>query len=327
MKKLLYIFVFLLIISCDSSDSEGALPVETPNETMVLDATGTLAEETIEEAKKIIFGRWNLSNNAVGGGLRPAIVTTSIVANSTSCEFEFIEFTDDDYILEFDLDGESIAAFGSYVLNEDSDGFVTSVDLYYEVEGLDIIIATLTDIIVTEQNNEFTATFTIELQIPDSFEICNNLEGTYNGQKEEPMDETNSADANSNHFRLLKTWTLVSIIEEGGNDITSDFTDDICLVYNEATGVDDYIVGCTPTTKLTLTFSTYGTYTFVETGSSEGTYVDTDTWEWSDESQTAFYVGELDELFLITIESLNESDVVFSAEEDGKKLFYTFSIL
>jgi hypothetical protein len=63
----------------------------------------------------------------------------------------------------------------------------------------------------------------------------------------------------------------------------------------------------------------------METGSSEGMFIETDTWSWYDDSQTSFYVGNLDENFIITIESINESDVVFSAEEDGMTVLYNFN--
>ena len=324
MNKILYIFILSLVISCDSNDLEDTPTDEQPtSQVMDLEATGTLANETIEKAKEIIYGRWNLSNGSETGSSNMSIAKNTIVS-PTSCAFEYIEFTDENYILGFVVDGEPFVAFGDYKLNEDSNGFVTSVDLYFEIEGFTITIASLTNVVVIEENNEIFATFTIELQVPDEFEICNDLEGIYSGEKEEAMDESYTSDINSNHYLLVHTWTLTSVIEDG-KDITSDFYADVCYDYNPETDDEEFVEGCTPTTNISLTFSSYGTYTFMETGSSEGMFIETDTWSWYDNSQTSFYVGNLDENFIITIESINESDVVFFAEEDGMTVLYNFN--
>ena len=58
------------------------------------------------------------------------------------------------YYLALDLDGEFNAVSGPYELNEDSEGKVSSVDLYYYTGEVDVVIATLTDINVIE-NTDF----------------------------------------------------------------------------------------------------------------------------------------------------------------------------
>ena len=226
--------------------------------------------------------------------------------------------TDDNYIMGFLIEGQSNAAFGTYELNEDANGFVTSVDLYFNSGESNMVIATLSDVVVTEENNELTSTFTIVLNLSDSdFEICNNLEGSHTTQKEEAMEESDSTDADSNHVLFVNTWTLVSAVQNE-EDITSE-------IYEEPCGEDGYIKDCTAATELLLSISTYGTYTFAYNGSSEGTKIETDTWRWSDDSQTAFYVA-LDDDYppLITIVSLNDTDAVFSEQDDEGTIYYTF---
>lgn len=306
MKNLFYMFLVLFVISCDK-DSEETSVVEISNVITVLDATGTLAEQTTEEAKKIIFGRWDFSDSAKPG-----------ITKNVACEFDYIEFTDDNYIMGFLIEGESNAAFGTYELNEDANGLVTSVDLYFNNGESNMVIATLSDVVVTAENNELTSTFTIVLNLSDSdFEICNNLEGSHTTQKEEAMEESDSSDEDSNHALFVNTWTLVSAVQNE-EDITSE-------IYEEPCGEDGYIEDCTPAKELLLSISTFGTYTFAYNGSSEGTKVETDTWRWSDDSQTAFYVGLDDDYpLLITIVSLNDTDAVFSEEDDRGTIYYTF---
>jgi hypothetical protein len=314
MKNLLYVFLVLFVIACDKDPEETSIE-EISNGITVLDATGTLAEQTTEEAKKIIFGRWDFSF-----GAKPEI-TKNAMARSNSCEFDYIEFTDDNYILGFLIDGEPNAAFGTYALNEDANGYVTSVDLYFNNGESDIIIATLTDVVVIEENNEIKATFTIALNTSGSdYEICNNLEGSHTTQKEDPMEESDSSEANSNHALFVRTWVLVSVVENGVN-ITSEMYNEPC--YSD----DEYITDCEPATQLFLSVSTYGTYIFAYTGSSEGTFTETNSWRWSDDTQTAFYVGNDSDSMLITVESLSDTDAVFSEEGDQGTIYYTFSKL
>jgi hypothetical protein len=99
MNKILYIFILSLVISCDSNDLEDTPTDEQPtSQVMDLEATGTLANETIEKAKEIIYGRWNLSNGSETGSSNMSIAKNTIVS-PTSCGFEYIEFTDENYIL------------------------------------------------------------------------------------------------------------------------------------------------------------------------------------------------------------------------------------
>ena len=65
-------------------------------------------------------------------------------------------------------------------------------------------------------------------------------------------------------MKLIKTWSLVSVFEEG-EDRTDEWYNDPCIIeYDDDT--EEQIENCTPATSMTLTFSTYGSYTFVWTG-------------------------------------------------------------
>ena len=298
MKKLLYLCAFILFTACGSDDPVAVDPiVETTNGITTLDATGTVSEQTAVEAKKIIYGKWNFSNTSRG------------VANT--CTFSYLEFNDEDYIMGFVVDGNSQTIYGSYVLNEDS-GTVSSVDLNFYAGTSNLTIATLTDVVVTETNDNFSAVFNVEWSIPENagFDSCNNLAGEYTAAKEEPMDESTTADADSNHVKLIKTWSLVSVFEEG-EDRTDEWYNDPCIIeYDDDT--EEQIENCTPATSMTLTFSTYGSYTFVWTGSSNGTKVETEPWSWNDTNQTGFNIGNENQL--VRIVSLTDTEAVFSSE-------------
>ena len=50
-------------------------------------------------------------------------------------------------------------------------------------------------------------------------------------------------------------------------------------------------------------------------GSNQGTYIETDVWNWTDETQTAFTVGTEEDATVITVESLTDTEAVFSTYE------------
>lgn len=312
MKKLLYLFAIILFTACGSDDPVAVDPiVETTNGITTLDATGTVSEQTAVEAKKIIYGKWNFSNTSRG--------------TSNTCTFSFIEFTDDYYIMGFSVNQEIEAVFGTYELNTDANGFVTSVDLNLEMS--DTTIASLTNIVVTETNEVLNATFTIELNIPEDSEymICNNLEGDYSTNKGDPMDESDPSDTDSNHAKLISTWTFV-LMTEDGVDVSNQWYENPCYDYEDNYGEEIHIEGCTPSTEIKLTFSAYGTYTFVFYGSSNGTKAITEPWSWADETQTSFYVGDGDGI--INIDTLTDMEVIFSSNqedyEDERNYIYSF---
>ena len=200
-----------------------------------LAATGRVSEQTPAEARSTINGKWNFPESSA---------KSSYSSKPNDCEFDFIEFTDTTYFLALDLEGEFMAVSGQYELNEDSEGNVSSVDLYYSTGEVDVVIATLTDINVIEINDDIEASFTVNLTIPDTayFDSCNELSGIYSDVgKEEPMQQSyavantsTSSDSTSNltsdtasdtyvsyvdpisHVTLINnTWSLQGVTEEG----------------------------------------------------------------------------------------------------------------
>ncbi|MDC0628818.1 hypothetical protein OAP26_00035 [Flavobacteriaceae bacterium] len=318
MKKLLYLLCITLVFTCGSDDPVSTTPDTTDptNETTDFNVTGTVADQTAAEAKKTIYGKWNLSGSR------------RISANS--CAFNFIEFTDDIFIMSFTVYGTSETFSGTYVLNEDSDGTVSSVDLTIDIEGVQTTVATLTEIVVTETDDRLNATFNIVLNIPEGYEeyeICNGLDGDYECDKEDPMEESTTATEDSNHAKLTKTWNFVSRYQFN-QDISAEWYRDICYIDNEDDEENTYIEGCTVATSISLTFSAYGTYTLTWNGSNQGVETETDVWRWSDDTQTAFFVGQ-DQLE-ISIETLTDTAAVFTEDDeytegDDDIITYTFS--
>ena len=88
---------------------------------------------------------------------------------------------------------------------------------------------------------------------------------------------------------------------------------------------DDVLIdGCTTATSITLTISTYGTYALVWRGSNQGTYIESNVWNWTDETQTAFTVGTEEDTTVITVEYLTDTEGAFSTFErpDPVNAFY-----
>jgi hypothetical protein len=208
------------------------------------------------------------------------------------------------------VDGETISIFGAYVLNEDAAGNVSSVELKFNLGNSDLTIATLTNIVVVETDDDLSATFDVVLSIPEEadFEACNTLQGEYTAEKEEPMAESLGAAADFNHVKLIKTWTLSSAVFDGVDGL-SDILDDPC--YYEDDNQDYIIECCSIANSLSLSFSAFGSYSFVWLGSIEGTVVETDSWSWVGTDYTSFFVGEIGNEDVVEISSLTDTEVVF----------------
>ncbi len=78
-------------------------------------SVGNVADQTPTQAKKTIYGRWN-----IGG------------ASKSSCSYDFLEWNDDTYILSLNTPDGTATVFGPYALNEAADGTVESVDLDFD---------------------------------------------------------------------------------------------------------------------------------------------------------------------------------------------------
>ena len=77
------------------------------------------------QAKKTIYGKWDL-------GTPPNSSKSS--ARLTGCEFDFIEFMDDDYLLGIYVaeDDETVIVFGGYDMIVNNAGKVERVHLTYD---------------------------------------------------------------------------------------------------------------------------------------------------------------------------------------------------
>ncbi len=104
MKKLLLLGLFVFTIGCSSDDfSEDT----TSNPAaMELDAVGALSEQTAEEAKKTIYGKWNLSSSSS--------------SSRVSCKFVYVEFLSESYFMTLDIDGEMEQFAGGFNVTENA---------------------------------------------------------------------------------------------------------------------------------------------------------------------------------------------------------------
>jgi len=339
MKKTLFIFLSLIIFSC-GKDDELAFD---------LNASGDLSEQTIEQAKKTIYGKWDFGNSSKSSGLgkKNSQVTNSIFGKryarnnskssgqgeNLSCAFNFIEFNDNTYIMAIISDDRTEYLSGDYVINENSDKKVTSVDLKLKLSLEEITIATLTDIIVVKTGSNLDATFNISLNFPDDadFASCNSLSGSVSVEKAEPLEANNFATSDSFHTKLIKTWNFDSYVERDFDKMNNDpaiaapyywyydsnsslqndcnclngmdyetwddqfwtenlvpsILEEFCLDSERISPTNKEIVipNCTAPTKMSITFSTYGTYTFFYSGGSDGIVIDEiDSWNYANES-------------------------------------------
>ena len=304
MKKLLFFAAITLFVACGNDDDTVIEAVAEEAAITALAATGSVAQQTPAEAKKTIYGKWDLSNSS-----------KSIAASkSNACAFDYIEFNDEDYIMSLVIDDETITVFGAYVLNEDAAGNVSSVELKFNLGASDITIATLTNIVVVESGDDLSATFNVELSIPEEadFDACNSLKGDITAEKNEPMAESIGATADSNHAKLIKTWQIASVTT-GGEDVLSSFLAWPC-VYEDANGEGGLLEGCSKANTVSLSISAFGSYSMVWIGSSEGTKVETDSWYWIGTDFTSFYIGDSDDGDVVEIISLTDTKAVLALE-------------
>lgn len=277
--------------------------------TVNLAATGSVADQTPAQAKATIYGRWNLSPSAA----------SKLSAKLNGCSFDFIEFMDGSYLLgiyvaEYE---ETEIVFGEYILNEDTDGTVMSVDLMFDGGDVSISIATLTNIVVTETDDTLSASFDVELNLPEALEVCEaSLPGSVVAPKEEPVEEAETSDALSNHAKLIGEWDVIDYSSSlyGGLDaVFADFCSDEDYETGEITQID----GCEAPVAIIVGISNFGTYSlsFINADGSIAE-VEINTWAWNID-QTALYFGdqeyEGEELDAYRIIELTESMAKFSA--------------
>ena len=249
------------------------------SDTVQLAATGDVSQQSPTEAAQTIYGRWN-----VGGA-----------AARSSCAFDFIEFSEDNYLMTIILpDGEKGTVFGEYIIQEGTDGTVSSVDLMFDAGATDIRVARLTNInVVVDTDDELNATFDVVLELPEALEICDaQLSGSVQATKPEPVQEATTATAISNHAKIVGEWDVASINTSDGETLETLLAN-FCLDYDDTTGQETPIEGCTPPTGGVINFSTFGTYS-ITVLSADGSPVDTqiEDWGWKRGSdQTVLQLG------------------------------------
>ena len=290
-----------------------------------IDATGTVSDQTAAQAKQTIYGRWNVSG---------------ATAKSYACVFKFIEFTETNYLMSIKTaGGYDGTVFGKYVLQEDANGKVTSVDLLFDTGATDVTVAILTNIVVTDTGGgSFSATFDVVLTLPSDYAECDSaLSGTYTAPKQDPVPQTKTTTALSNHGKIIGEWTMtsISIVEQGETKDINDLLIEPCYSYEDedpnyvcvdenADGVCDtqpareLDPNCVPASKIVVNFSTFGTYsaTFLQPNGSP-IYVIVDSWQWTNDDLTTI---DLNFGYDYTIIKLNENTLEMSAtftDEEG----------
>jgi len=259
--------------------------------TVALDATGSVADMSTAQAKKTIYGKWD-----IGGA------SSSKSSTRNGCSFQYIEFTETKYFMSIlDAEQETKMVFGPYALKENTEGKVISVDLMFDAGDSDITIAVLTNIVVIKDNDdELSATFDVVLTLPAALEYCEaSLPGSVSSVKDKPVEEAKTATAVSNHAMAIGEWELVSFT---ATDMKGDFYDQFCM--DEIRTLNDdgsytfdevFIEGCVAPTSVIVNISNFGTYSVTWIGLNGPIDTDVEGWKWKDSKQNAIIFGTEDD--------------------------------
>ena len=276
------------------------------NQAVNLEATGTLSEQSAQQARQTVYGRWNIGGNAQKG----------FASFRNGCSFDFIEFLDESYLLAITLpDGEPGVLFGNYILNENSEGNVTSVDLMFDIGDNEIRVAQLTNVVVTENGGDLNATFDVVFTLPEDVETCNTLSGNVSAPKEEPVEEAMTANAISNHAKLVGEWYLKDFRSSEGGTIESILNAN-CQEYNEETGEQTTSADCEGASRLVVNFSDFGTYSITALAAN-GQPIDVEIggWGWADDQDTFVVLGDSDEdADEYDVDQLDEREFIISGD-------------
>ena len=314
MKKLitlLFAASSLVFVACSSDDDDNNGASE--NLAFELNATGSVSEQTPEEARKTINGSWTVAASASKAAAK---------GNANSCTFYGIEFTDDRYAIALQIAGqEDLAlAYGTYTMNEGSDGTVTSVDLYETIDGNNTKIAALTNIVVVETANELRATFDVVFTLPDDIEnICgSSLSGNYSADKEDVVAGAEDATDDSNFAKLVNTWRVSAYTNNEGATLATSLQY-FCL--DEDTDMMD--PDCETPDYIEIAFSAYGSYIFVFKAADGSTIeLDVDSWEFNNTAQTELLI---DDEMVGTIDELTDTTLIVSFSEADYSETWTFT--
>lgn len=317
MKQFLYLILTgFLVLSCskgDNDDNSSSLAEEPRMENSAITnifATGTVAEQTPEEAKKTIFGKWKFGSNSSSGKS----------ALKSSCYIESLEFTDDSFlVLLSDSQSQINHIYGTYGF-EEKDNKVVSVKLNTHLDGVETNIAAITDIVVVETNGVIDIDFTINILIDlNKYNIpCeNSLNKSYSGEKDEPLEGTLEADKDSTHYKLVGKYLAASYSDNYGWDLNR-------LFQNECYENGGMIENCEPTDAIQLEITTYGTFLYMELTKNTPHYIEGGKWKIMEDEKSVIITGT-DGDFLATISDLSETGfkMFMSDSVDGET--YTWS--
>ena len=310
MKKLLIIFGLLTIFSsCSKDDNDASTTFQF--DSSALEVTGDLSEQSVEQAKKIIYGKWDFQPTSTGRSI---------------CELVSIEFSNQNFFMTLDIGDRSVFA-GRFTLGEDASGKVEKVELKYIFDdNSEIVIAVLTNLVVTKTGDDLNATFDIAFAFPINSEVqegaCNDaLSGNIEAKKAEPMTESMNSSADTNHAKFIGTWEIASVdlTENGVKYGMESFLNEACK--DEET--DGMIEGCIPPVKWIVDITPYGTYNSLYINANGGIMdARAGTWEWKDSSQKVFSTRDYDDgsyydeaIDYNTITSISASEM--TVESDG----------
>ncbi len=319
MKRVLLLGLLAFTIGCSTDDS----PEDTTSTSaaMELDAVGTLSEQTVEEAKKTIYGKWNLASSSS--------------SSRVSCKFVSVEFLSESYFMTLDIDGEMIQFAGGFNVTENASGKVEKVEmmLLNSETDLEFKVATITNMVVVKSGEALNASFNVVLSLPATeFASCNEaLSGDVSAEKEEPMAE--SSDATSNHAKFVGTWEWVIVTHSNESSYSlNDELNQICMNYSQTSTVSEdgtvvYSEGeeeldpdCTPASKIYLTVSTYGTYAIMYVNAEDVILeAQVGTWSWADSNQAKIIIPDGDEENSsdeLTLVSISSTEFVIESEDD-----------
>ena len=331
MKKISITLFAMLIIACSSDSNDSSVEVaEDPRMASSaitnIYATGKVAEQSAEQAKKTIFGKWDLGSSSSQSG-----------RENVNCSFSYIEFTEEDYLMglyssEMPEDQQNIVVYGTFDMIEVNQK-VTSVKLKTFYEGQSVDIASITDIEVKEVNGALDISFNFNFTTSmDNIGIpcSNDLSKNYAAEKEAAMDETLTADTSTNHYKVVGNWTLSDYSEsdqdEQGGDFANYYTDwcedkfeDDFNDGNISTNADyeEFLKECKVPNKSVLKLTTFGSYILMDLKDSEIIDAEMGVWSWTDDLQTKISVGQPGEDQAVTgsLISVTESQLIFTFDE------------
>ena len=307
MEKISLLLIALTVFSCSKSsneDSSGEItdPRMASSAITNIYATGKVSEQTAEQAKKTIFGKWNLGSSSN---------SSKSAREITDCTFNSVEFTEYDYNLNINAPGMietgGVALiYGNYELVEEGEK-VTKVILKTLTESGEQNIAEVTDIEVIETDGQLDISFKFDFIVNlESIGIpCNdNMDRDYSADKEPAVEGTLTADTDSNHYKIIGTWDLTDFSNTSGGtfgtyfedcsdeigDAIGEFADSISGITDGLTSELDFDYECIRMDAAKLVISTFGTYIYMGLSDENLVEVVMGNWEWGNEEQTAFNV-------------------------------------